>query len=395
MNGLNNKNKQLKIAIPIIGDKNWMGGITYIHYLVNALSFLQENKPEIYLVFRDRHLEALPLHKYMFELFDGLIYVGSNNPNIPYDYLQCDSYDELSLITDVYFPLVSEALPNRCSISWIPDFQHKYLPEMFSVREINHRDEAFEKVSKSKCLVIFSSKDSKKDYDKFYPFNNTINRIMSFYLVPPDEWYKEDDDILEKYGVEENYFICSNQFWKHKNHLILFQAIKLLKDKGLKIRLVLTGAKRDARNPDYYDQLMQYVQENNLVENVKILGFIDRFDQIQLMRNSLAVLQPSLFEGWGTVLEDARVLGKTVILSNIPIHLEQKTEYSLFFEKDSVTDFANKIEQVFRHPEQFKSKEREKSSREQALINVKRYAENFMQIAYEAYFLYQEKEGYR
>ena len=37
-------------------------------------------------------------------------------------------------------------------------------------------------------------------------------------------------------------------------------------------------------------------------------------------------MQPSLCEGWGTVLEDAKVLDKAVLLSDIPVHREQKNE---------------------------------------------------------------------
>ncbi len=40
----------------------------------------------------------------------------------------------------------------------------------------------------------------------------------------------------------------------------------------------------------------------------RFLGFIDRGEQLQLMKNSIAIVQPSLFEGWSTVVEDTKAM---------------------------------------------------------------------------------------
>ena len=42
---------------------------------------------------------------------------------------------------------------------------------------------------------------------------------------------------------------------------------------------------------------------------ISILGFISRQDQLSLMRDAIAVIQPSLFEGWSTVVEDCKAIG--------------------------------------------------------------------------------------
>jgi hypothetical protein len=64
------------------------------------------------------------------------------------------------------------------------------------------------------------------------------------------------------------------------------------------------------------------------------------------MRRCVAVIQPSLFEGWSTVLEDARALGKTVIASDIAVHREQNPPGCSFFTKDSSEDLADAITAV-------------------------------------------------
>jgi hypothetical protein len=61
------------------------------------------------------------------------------------------------------------------------------------------------------------------------------------------------------------------------------------------------------------------------------------------MRHSLAVIQPSLFEGWSTVVEDARCLGKKIILSDLLVQVEQNPQGSEFFERHSPQQLADLI----------------------------------------------------
>ncbi|MFM8004242.1 MAG: glycosyltransferase, partial [Dolichospermum sp.] len=107
--------------------------------------------------------------------------------------------------------------------------------------------------------------------------------------------------------------------------------------------IVCTGHIYDHRKPDYIDIILQAIHTYGLANQVYLLGLIPRIDQIQLMRHSLAVIQPSLFEGWSTVVEDARCLGKKMILSDFPVHLEQDPPGSVFFERNSPQELANLI----------------------------------------------------
>lgn len=397
MNGLDIiKNKRLKVAIPIIGGSKWMGGVTYLYYLANALSKLDKNKrPEIYLVFRDSQIEELKYHEYMFHLFDDIIYVGNDDISLSFEFEKCADYDQLALLTDVYFPIIMDSLPNRCAVSWIPDFQHMYLKEFFNDNELDSRELGINNIVKNNKVVVFSSYDAKNDFINFYPNSESICEVMHFYLTPPKKWYANKKDILKKYNIPEEYIICCNQFWKHKNHLTLFKAMKELRDQEKEVVLVLTGAKFDYRFPDYYNELMEFLEKNGLAASVKILGFIDREEQIYLIRKSIAVIQPSLFEGWGTVLEDCRSLGKTVLLSDIPIHREQQTEFSMFFDSKSETSLANAIIEVLDNKEKHSSFLREKVALEESQQRVINYAENFVRIVEKAYYLYSLEKSER
>jgi glycosyltransferase involved in cell wall biosynthesis len=123
-----------------------------------------------------------------------------------------------------------------------------------------------------------------------------------------------------------------NQLWVHKNHRIAFEAVRALRDRGVDLRLVCTGAAEDPREPEHPQALAAYVDENRLADRIHILGVVPRDDYVQLLRGADAVVQPSLFEGWSSTVEDARALGKRLLLSDLPVHREQSPDGSRFFE---------------------------------------------------------------
>ena len=66
-------------------------------------------------------------------------------------------------------------------------------------------------------------------------------------------------------------------------------------------------------------------------------------DVIALMRYSVAVINPSLFEGWSTTVEEAKSLGKSILLSDIPVHREQSPVRGHFFKANSAEQLAEEM----------------------------------------------------
>ena len=78
-------------------------------------------------------------------------------------------------------------------------------------------------------------------------------------------------------------------------------------------------------------------------ESFRVLGSIPDHDLLGLMRNSVAILNPSLFEGWSTSVEEAKSLGKTVLLSDIAVHREQAPDLGVYFHPQDAEDLACKL----------------------------------------------------
>jgi glycosyltransferase involved in cell wall biosynthesis len=267
------------------------------------------------------------------------------------------------------------------SAAWISDVQHKCLPQFFTKEEIQERDRLFLRIARHASTVILSSKAAKADFQKFFPEAAEKSKVLPFRTYPVSAWYEPDSrQTQQEYSLSDRFFLVSNQFWQHKNHLVLFKALKILKDKSIYPIVVCTGHIYDRRKLDYTDMVLQTIHKFGLARQVYLLGLIPRIEQVQLMRCSLAVVQPSLFEGWSTVVEDARCLGKKIFLSDLPVHREQNPPNCVFFDRNSPENLAHLLadwwDQLSPGPDQ----EQEAISRERSLREAQAFGHRFLEI---------------
>ena len=74
---------------------------------------------------------------------------------------------------------------------------------------------------------------------------------------------------------------------------------------------------------------------NNLFKFYKYLGTVTFKEVLSLIYHSVAVIQPSKFEGRSSTVEQAKSMGKKIILSNIDIHKEQNPLRGKYFSPDN------------------------------------------------------------
>ena len=89
----------------------------------------------------------------------------------------------------------------------------------------------------------------------------------------------------------------------------------------------------DYRFPEHINNLQREIDELGIADQVHFLGHIPKADQIAIMKGSLAVLQPTLFEGGpgGGSVYDAVSLGVPALLSDIPVNREIENEKNLLY----------------------------------------------------------------
>ena len=222
------------------------------------------------------------------------------------------------------FPSLPCANPGVPFIFWLPDFQYLHLPELFSEEMRTFYARYYEENVERASAVVVSSQHAAEDFQRVFPKQISKVRIVRFCSVPTEEWeLSSPQETADRYGLPATYFVLPNQFSHHKNHGVIVEAVRILADRHLDAVVACTGSTFGFRGPDYFRALMERIESLGLRDRFKVLGLLPRSDYIALARGAAAVLQPSRFEGWSTVIEDARSLGKHILASDISVHREQ------------------------------------------------------------------------
>lgn len=268
-------------------------------------------------------------------------------------------------------------------IFWIPDFQHRTLPEFFKPEELERKQQNDLKMVMSENSMVLSSYDSKHDLEKFYPNYRCKIEVVHFvsYIEPEVRAItpEMEQQVREKFDLKKKYIYLPNQFWQHKNHIVAVKAIELLKRRHVldDYDFVFTGNLQDYRNPEYIDKLRAIMEAPEVADSIKLLGFVERTEQLCIMKNAQFIVQPSLCEGWGTVLEDAKVLDKTVLLSNIPVHEEQKNEKCYLFDPHQPKELADLMEKMAQKSEKPECVAEFAGDMERGIANMYRKAKEY------------------
>lgn len=343
--------KRLRIGILFNFQPTWMGGITYILNLIKTFNYLSDDeKPEIVLYYSDA------LKRYIDEIdYPNIEFIEYINKSVAKSYLMSwlkgkNLFTDHLIIRDgldAIYPVRDCPVKSKTKakvIAWYADLQHKIYPEFFTRSTLIHRTLRLKFMLRNATDMVVSSQAVKDDFDRFFTLRKKLKFHIYHFVSINDDFENIDiNGLREKYNLPEKYFMVSNQFHKHKNHKVALLALAKLKEQGIYKHIAFTGRFPSAANSPYLAELHQIINDNNLHDQISMLGIIHRNDQMQLMNYCQAVLQPSLFEGWSTVIEDAKSLQVPVIASNLKVNMEQLKDKGIYFDPDDYNGLATML----------------------------------------------------
>lgn len=270
-------------------------------------------------------------------------------------------------------------------LGWIPDFQYAHVPEAYSRDGTEAVHAAAKEIADRADIIVVSSEAVKADLATLFPHHIPKARVVRFVSPVPDSIYDRDPAwVCEKYHLPDRYFYIPNQFWAHKNHHLVLQALQMEPARSTGVVVVCTGNPYDDRNPTFFGELLCAISSAGMRERMIILGYVPRAHVLPLMRQSVALVQPSRFEGWNVGIEEAKSLGKTVLASDLPVHREQDPPNGVYFNVNDAQDLSRKLAEMWEGSRAGPDPELEGAARANLLPRMRAFAERFLNVAKEA-----------
>jgi glycosyltransferase involved in cell wall biosynthesis len=236
-------------------------------------------------------------------------------------------------------------------------------------------------------LTILSSRSAQEDFCAQFPEYAHKARLSSFpSLLAFAGPAGEPSQTVQKFNLPDKFVLIANQFWRHKNHHVVIEAIGRLRQKGVRVNAVITGLPLDYRDPNNEptSRILQAIATAGAASQIVVLGLVSESDYVNLMQASAAVVQPSLFEGWSTVIQDAKALGRPLICSDIPVHREQAPGALGFFSCEDAGELADILAENWPELPPGPDAPREQIALRQEFDFARRHGQQLLEICREA-----------
>lgn len=225
------------------------------------------------------------------------------------------------------------------SITPVFDIMHKYerFPEISSFFTLKLRDIHYKNVLKYCSKIIVDSelgaKQLLESYDKTLKHSKKLHKL--YYTYPS---YIDKFKGKKKALYKEKYIFYPAQFWAHKNHFNLINAIKILIDKKFDVKLILVGSKKNN-----YNRVMKHIKKLNLWNSVIILDYVSNEDLVNLYENAYCCVMPSFLGPTNIPQIESIALNCPVIVSDKYASREQMEDAALYIDPNDPNDISEKI----------------------------------------------------
>ncbi len=190
-------------------------------------------------------------------------------------------------------------------------------------------------------LIITPSLTTKNDIIKFYGIGE--DRI---FVIPHGidfEKYNSviaNDDILNKYKIEKDYILYIGRLESKKNIINLIMAYNKLRERGKDIQLVLVG-----KSGFEFDNINNEIQSSPYKKDIKVIGWVNENDKIEILKKAKLFCLISVFEGFGMPILEAMLCQVPVLMSDISVFKEFGIN-DICFTENNIGNISSKMDEL-------------------------------------------------
>lgn len=231
------------------------------------------------------------------------------------------------------------------SLVSIHDLMHRYerrFPEVSGNGEFRRRERNYRNICAWAKGVLVDSGTGLQQLSESYPIAR--ERIHTLPYIAPEYMFapRPPEGFEQRYTLPAKFLFYPAQFWAHKNHEKLLQALGLLKSELPDLKLVLAGSKKNG-----YGAAQQLVAELKLSDDVLFLGYVPDADMPELYRRARALVMPTYFGPTNIPPLEAFVAGCPVAISGVYGMKEQCGDAALYFDPESLQEMSESIRRLW------------------------------------------------
>jgi glycosyltransferase involved in cell wall biosynthesis len=245
----------------------------------------------------------------------------------------------------VHFPLQAAFRTQIPSIYQPHDLQHVHLPQYFTPLQRRVRDRRFRELCDQATTVVAMTRWGRGDLVRHLglPAGKIAvvpgASVLSFYPRPTEA---DRADVVRRFELPDRFALYPAQTWPHKNHIRLLDALAQLRERGVRVPLVLVG-----RMNEHSSDITKRIEQLRLHDQVRLTGFVSPLEVRALYELAACLVFPSLFEGWGMPVVEAFESGVPVAASNIPVIAEVAGGAALLFDPNDPVSIATALERTW------------------------------------------------
>jgi glycosyltransferase involved in cell wall biosynthesis len=242
---------------------------------------------------------------------------------------------------DLYFCPLNALHPRPLpvpTVVTVADIQEAFFPELFTANALYSRDRHVVGSIRMADRVITHSEFTKRSLVERYQLPE--ERVLVAHHFANPIFYATDSTLRPtSLTVPDDFVLFPANFWKHKNHDGLLQALRILRDEhNIQIDVVLTGFPM----PNGYPVESKAI-EYGISSSIHILGHVKIEDLAVLYRRARMLIFPSRFEGFGIPLVEAMASGCPIAAANVTSIPEITGDAAILFDPNSPRNIANTI----------------------------------------------------
>jgi len=233
------------------------------------------------------------------------------------------------------------------SIIPIFDLMHRYekFKEVCEHGEYKSREFHYNYVAKYAAGVLV---DSEIGYQQVLECYNIDEKKLLVYRYKPPYYvtHYQSVDINKKYKLPKHYIFYPAQFWSHKNHKIIIEALKIINNSGHDLSAVFVGEKKNA-----FDEVQMLIKEKEIEDNIFVLGYVNNDDLVSLYKNAIALVFPSFFGPTNIPPLEAIALDCPVLCADVYAAREQLADAAIYFNPRKTTELVDSLKLILLNPE--------------------------------------------